>query len=94
MNVVDLVALVGSLAAGFIGKKAGNSKVTGPQPWGKVLGPLAAAAGAIAITAILGVELDVQTIFRDGGETGATAIMLHTVLKNMWQLLQSLRAKA
>ena len=78
------------LVGGWLGKKAGKSKkVLGDKPAQKALGPLGAFAAAAVTAAITG-EVDTsRAMVEASAQYGGAAIAIHSVGKNLYQLLRS-----
>lgn len=84
--MTELFGVAASLVGGFIGKRAG--KKAGRKPWQKVVAPAAAFGAAAAFSAITGEAETGRAVIEAAGETGATAIVLHSVAKNVIQFLK------
>lgn len=88
------IALVGAaLAAGAAGKAIGNSPITGPQPWGKLLGPMAAVMLPLLYKKFGGDGLSDQQVIEAGFTIGATAVGAFSAGKNLVQLVKHLFKK-
>jgi uncharacterized protein (DUF697 family) len=91
--MTDLTLVGAALAAGAAGKALGNSPITGPQPWGKLLGPLAAIMLPLLYKKFGGDGLTDEQVIGAGFTIGATAIGAYSAGKNLLQLVKSLFKK-
>lgn len=88
--MLELGTLAVALAGGAAGKAVGNSPITGPQPWGKVLGPLAAIVLPIVYKKFGGGDMTFEQAAQTGTLIGLTATGLYSAAKNAVQLVKSL----
>ena len=85
----DVVGTIVAFLFGALGKYLGNGPATGVKKWGKILGPVFAAAAGIGYAMLFGKDLPLGDIFQDGGVLGGQAILIHTIGKNALQLIAS-----
>jgi hypothetical protein len=82
-----------SLGIGWLGKQAGNSPVTGPKPWGKILAPLAAVGAGIGFEKLTGTAMPLDQLIDVGSRFGVQAIALHTTYRSVSELIKVLAQK-
>lgn len=92
MDPMIPITLGVALTGGAVGKAVGNSPLTGPQPWGKVLAPLLATLFPILYKKFGG-DLSIEEATQIGLAFGAAAVGVVSAGKNAWQLLKSLFPK-
>lgn len=73
MDPAVLAAVVAAMGAGAVGNAVGKSPITGPQPWNKVLGPVAALLAPWAAKQFFKADL-----------TSEQAIMIGTSASGIW----------
>ena len=78
-----------ALAGGAVGNTAGkSSKVGGDKPWNKLLAPAGAMAVATVYHGFTGDSSTAQDIAVGGAVLGVTATGIHSVVKNIDQLIK------
>jgi len=85
--LAQLFGVLAAMAGGWVAKKVGKSeKVGGGTPVHKILAPAVALGVGIAASAVLGDAVTTEQILQSGGQNGAVAIGLYSILKNGKQL--------
>lgn len=80
------VALIG----GWLGKRLGKSqRVGGRRPMHKVTAPTSAVVAAATLTAITGEAETGRALVEAAVEAGGAAVAVHSVAKNVWQLIRN-----
>jgi len=87
--VVGIAGLSASLAGGATGKKIGL--VSGSRPWQKILGPIGAASAGMVYESFTGGSGLAKDIILNGGLLGAIAVGVFSVLKNVRELVLSIK---
>ena len=84
-----LLGLGLALGGGAVGNTAGkSSKVGGDKPWNKLLAPAGAIAVATLYQGLTGDTSTAKDIAVGGATLGVTATGIHSVVKNIGQLIK------